>query len=100
MPTKDAAPARAGRRAGAEHKYLVEVPLTSQEGRQRAMNIIQRLTDVPLMTDGALRALVNETTMTIERVTGNYRFDRGEQEDVPAPVQAAIEDQDYDIAWG
>jgi hypothetical protein len=60
-------PLRAWRRPGTKHKYLATFEVDTPEGRDRLYDVLERLTDVPMMTDGVHRDLVNERLELINR---------------------------------
>ena len=63
----DNPPVRAFRKPGTNHKYLSEFRVDTPEGRDRLYTIFQRLGNIPLVTDGTHRDLVNETLELINR---------------------------------
>jgi hypothetical protein len=92
LPLVQNVPLRADRRVGtkSENKYVVNVSYGQPGGKERAMRILAHLTDVPMMTDGTMRALVNETTLTVERIAGGEDMARnfGPEEGVVDPADA------------
>ncbi len=66
-PMPDAIPDRASRKPGTNHKYLAEFGIDTPEGRNRLYTVMEHLSGVPMMTDGAHRDLVNETMEGINR---------------------------------
>ncbi|MCE6959251.1 strawberry notch C-terminal domain-containing protein [Cereibacter sphaeroides] len=115
LPAFKDVPIRADRR-GEKHKYLVDIRFEGEGAaaeKQRAMEIIGHLHDIPLMTDGTVRALVNETTITVERllngltpaaVEAGADVDEAPGEVEEGAMEAEVEaeaDMDYDdINWG
>lgn len=107
LPAERDVPARADRRANTNNKYIVDIKFDTEADKRRAMDILGRLQDVPLMTDGPMRALVNETTLTVERILNEQGQVAEEAAEVVLPAAPAVvafeeeEDPDYDnVTWG
>lgn len=66
-PMPDTIPSRAFRKPGSKHKYLANFRIDRPEGRDRLHRVMSYLKDVPMMTDGPHRTLVNETMEQINR---------------------------------
>lgn len=113
LPLVQDVPVRADRRVGTKkgNKYIVDIKFDRPEDKLRAMRILAHLNDVPMMTDGSLRTLVNETTLAVERIAGGEearRFEAAAPEPVevtleaePAPApEAEVEPDHENIHWG
>lgn len=89
LPPEADVPKHARRFSGTREKLNYEkIPLDTEEGRERAMNVLRLLGSVPLMTDGRFRDLVNGASVDIERITREARR-TGALENVGADVADA-----------
>lgn len=87
-PIPETVPERAFRRPGTNHKHLVEFAVDSQDGRDRLRAILERLRDVPMMTDGVHRDLVNAIAEEFNRA-GAQRAGSEAGSSVSAPSSPA-----------
>lgn len=86
MPAE--APAFLRRMPGENHRHLVKIFFDREpEGRQRVLDILSALRDVPMMTDGLHRAQVNDITAILERLQNGAT----RHFDVPVEAVAAPE---------
>lgn len=69
LPERSQIPSRVVRIPGRKHKNIVTIKLNDEDQASRALEIMRRLYDVPLMADAPLRELVNDITTQMERLT-------------------------------
>ncbi|WP_027234352.1 strawberry notch C-terminal domain-containing protein [Leisingera caerulea] len=66
LPARSEAPAKAYRRPGTKGDHIVHIRFESDEERQRALAILEAL-DVPLLTDGKFRNLINSAINEVDQ---------------------------------
>lgn len=74
LPEPDKVPKNAVRRKATKagrSRYDVQIDVTDEAGRQRAMSVLARLNGMSLYIDGAFRDLFNDVSQDVDRMQGH-----------------------------
>ena len=97
LPDQSEAPAKAYRRPGTKGDHIVHIRFDDPDNRRRALRILEAL-DVPLLTDGKFRSLINKAASDLESGVGPTKW-KFSDEDLEADLEEdpeAMAEEDHD----
>lgn len=99
MPAPENVPDRAVRRKAKKNgrsRYDVQIDVTTDQGRRRALGVLARMNNLSLYVDGQFRGLLNDASQDLDRINGHLApieiGGAAEQGDVAQEDEAGVED--------